>query len=244
MQRIRGNLTYSNVVATVALFLVLAGGTAVAAKQMLPKNSVGTKQIKNAAITGAKIKDGAITGSKISTSSLGTVPSATHADAATTATNASHATSADSAVTATNASHATSADSATNANSLGGIPAGGFMPSGRFAFGSSLTDSATQQTLFTLGGIEVRTVASAGTAFKVSVKNTSPDRWEFGDSASNSVFITPGNGGSITFEDTTSRAMQITGVDVEDIPKSITVQCGSDNGPDILFCFAQISPGT
>jgi hypothetical protein len=97
MRRIRGKLTYSNVVATLALFLVLAGGTAFAAKQMLPKNSVGTKQIKNNAITGAKIKDGAVSGSKIATGSLGTVPAATHATSADTATRATSAASADEA---------------------------------------------------------------------------------------------------------------------------------------------------
>jgi hypothetical protein len=110
MNRLRDKLTYGNVVATLALFLVLAGGSAFAAGK-LAKNSVGTKQIKNNAITGPKIKDGAVTGSKISLSTLGTVPSATHADSAT---NATHAASADSAT------HAASADSATNATKLDG----------------------------------------------------------------------------------------------------------------------------
>lgn len=43
------------VVACVALAVAL-GGTSVAAIQALPKNSVGTKQIKNGAVTGAKVK--------------------------------------------------------------------------------------------------------------------------------------------------------------------------------------------
>jgi Collagen triple helix repeat (20 copies) len=55
MKRLSGKLTYANVVATLALFLVLAGGTAFAAKQMLPNNSVGTKQIKKEAVTPAKL---------------------------------------------------------------------------------------------------------------------------------------------------------------------------------------------
>lgn len=103
MKRLQGKLSYANVVATLALFLVLAGGSAFAAKHVLAKNSVGTTQIKNNAITGAKIKNGAVTGAKISTSSLGTVPSATRAD------------SADTADTAKSALHATSADQASNA---------------------------------------------------------------------------------------------------------------------------------
>jgi hypothetical protein len=46
-------LTYANVVATLALFLAL-GGVSYAATQ-LPKNSVGSKQIKSGAITKGKI---------------------------------------------------------------------------------------------------------------------------------------------------------------------------------------------
>jgi hypothetical protein len=55
MHRIRGKLTYANVVATIALFIALAGGTAFAATQMLPKNSVGPKQLKKGAVTPQKL---------------------------------------------------------------------------------------------------------------------------------------------------------------------------------------------
>jgi hypothetical protein len=55
VHRVRSRLTYSNVVATTALFLVLAGGSAFAATQMLPRNSVGAKQIKKGAVTPAKL---------------------------------------------------------------------------------------------------------------------------------------------------------------------------------------------
>jgi len=58
----RPKLNYANVIATVALFVAL-GGAAVAAG--LPKNSVGTNQIKRGAVTAAKIKRGAITSGKI-----------------------------------------------------------------------------------------------------------------------------------------------------------------------------------
>ena len=102
MKRLRSKLTYANVISTLALFLVLAGGSAFAAGK-LGKNSVGTKQIKDNAITTAKIKDGAVTGSKIVASGLGTVPSATNAAHAATADTATRATSADSAASAGNA---------------------------------------------------------------------------------------------------------------------------------------------
>jgi hypothetical protein len=60
--RIRSKLTYSNVAASLALFVAL-GGVAVAAG--LPKNSVGTKQLKSNAVTTAKIKNGAVNSRKL-----------------------------------------------------------------------------------------------------------------------------------------------------------------------------------
>jgi hypothetical protein len=60
--RLRSKLTYSNVIASLALFVAL-GGVAVAAG--LPKNSVGPKQLKKNAVTAAKLKKGAVTSSKI-----------------------------------------------------------------------------------------------------------------------------------------------------------------------------------
>jgi hypothetical protein len=83
MRQIRKRLTYANVMSSIAVFLVL-GGAAFAASG-LPKNSVGTKQLKNNAVTSAKVKNNSLTGADIKLSSLGTVPSATNADNATNA---------------------------------------------------------------------------------------------------------------------------------------------------------------
>lgn len=60
--RPRPKLTYSNVIATIALFIAL-GGAAVAAG--LPKKSVGPKQLKRGAVTSAAIKRAAVTSGKI-----------------------------------------------------------------------------------------------------------------------------------------------------------------------------------
>ena len=70
VSRLRGKLTYANVVATIALFIALGGGAYAAFK--LPKNSVGAKQIKKNAVTGAKIKNGAVTATKLGPNSVGT----------------------------------------------------------------------------------------------------------------------------------------------------------------------------
>jgi hypothetical protein len=52
-------LTYANVTSTLCLVLLLGGGTAYAASKMLPKNSVGARQIKKGAVTPAKLSKAA-----------------------------------------------------------------------------------------------------------------------------------------------------------------------------------------
>ena len=65
MKSLRGKLTYANIMATIAVFIAL-GGASYAATH-LPKNSVGTRQLKKGAVTTAKIAKGtqaALAGSK------------------------------------------------------------------------------------------------------------------------------------------------------------------------------------
>jgi hypothetical protein len=88
------------VISIVAL-LVALGGTAYAGIT-IPKNSVGTKQLKDGAVTTKKIKNGTVTASKINTSGL-TVPRALQANSATTAGSATTATNATNATNAANA---------------------------------------------------------------------------------------------------------------------------------------------
>jgi hypothetical protein len=96
MRAIGNRLTYSNVMSTLAVFLLLGGGAAIAAKSVLPKKSVGTRQLKAKAVTTAKIRgnavtarkikknaiatakirNNAVTGAKVKEATLGTVPSA------------------------------------------------------------------------------------------------------------------------------------------------------------------------
>ncbi len=64
---VRQRLTYSNVIATMALFLAL-GGVAVAAG--LPRNSVGPKQLKRGAVTAAKLRKHAVTSAKLATGAV------------------------------------------------------------------------------------------------------------------------------------------------------------------------------
>ncbi len=68
LRMIRSRLTYSNVVASMALFIALGGASYAAVK--LPKSSVGGAQIKTNAVTGAKVKNGSLTGSDVKDKSL------------------------------------------------------------------------------------------------------------------------------------------------------------------------------
>lgn len=80
MNRIRKRLTYANVMSSLAVFLILGGATALAAKK------IGTRQLKAGAVTAAKlhknavktgkIRNDAVTGAKVNEATLGTVPSA------------------------------------------------------------------------------------------------------------------------------------------------------------------------
>jgi uncharacterized iron-regulated membrane protein len=83
---LRPRLTYANVTATLALFVALSGGAYAATA--LPANSVGSKQLKKSAVGTTDIQNNAITGAKIKLSSVAKVPAATTADMST---NASHA---------------------------------------------------------------------------------------------------------------------------------------------------------
>jgi Collagen triple helix repeat (20 copies) len=58
LSRLRARLTYANVVATIALFIALGGSSYAALK--LPKNSVGSEQIKPDSVTSAKVKGGSL----------------------------------------------------------------------------------------------------------------------------------------------------------------------------------------
>jgi hypothetical protein len=64
MRWARRRLTYANVMSTIAVFAVLAGGAAYAATK-LKNNSVSTKKIRDGAVVSSKIAEGAVVGSKI-----------------------------------------------------------------------------------------------------------------------------------------------------------------------------------
>ncbi len=68
MTAIRKQLSYANVMATLAVFIALGGGALAALR--IPANSVGTKQLKRGAVTGIKVKEASLTGADIKPDSL------------------------------------------------------------------------------------------------------------------------------------------------------------------------------
>jgi hypothetical protein len=66
VQRIRRRLSYANVMSSLAVFLVLGGATALAAKK------IGGKQLKPGSVTAAKLKRGAVTAAKLRKGSVKT----------------------------------------------------------------------------------------------------------------------------------------------------------------------------
>jgi hypothetical protein len=90
--QLRGQLTYANVVATLALFLALTGGVAWA----LERNSVKSKHIVDDQVQSADVRDdslagGGLTGDDIQEGTLAQVPQANSANSAGTAGSAFNA---------------------------------------------------------------------------------------------------------------------------------------------------------
>jgi hypothetical protein len=63
LNRITRRLSYSNVIASLALFVALGGASYAAVA--LPANSVGTKQLKKSAVSASKLKRNAVSSAKV-----------------------------------------------------------------------------------------------------------------------------------------------------------------------------------
>jgi hypothetical protein len=68
LNRITRRLGYSNVIASLALFVALGGASYAAVA--LPANSVGTEQLKKSAVSAAKLKRNAVSSAKVKDGSL------------------------------------------------------------------------------------------------------------------------------------------------------------------------------
>jgi hypothetical protein len=151
--RLRRQLSYANVMATIAVFLTF-GGVGYAAATIngnkIVQQTIGAGKLKKGTLTNAQVKANALTGSVIDESTL-SVPSAQTAATATTAGSASTAASANTANSATTAKSATSAETAGSASTA---------KSAATADHALTADSATTATTATSAG----SAATAGDA--------------------------------------------------------------------------------
>lgn len=152
----RDRLTYSNVVATLALFIAL-GGTGYAAA------TITSGDIKNRTIRGGDVKKNALGGNEINERKLRTVPRATRAQ---TAAGADISKNAETANQANNSLNADVANVARDANSLAGQGVGAFERSSRIQFASAPIEPGgpgDERTLFSWPemGVELKTSSVA-----------------------------------------------------------------------------------
>jgi hypothetical protein len=219
MRRWTDRLTYANVMATIAMFIALGGGAYAALK--LPKNSVGTKQLKKDAVTGAKVKNGTLTNQDIDVASLGRVPSA---------------------ATATSALSADRATSAGNADTVGGQPPDAFAAASRFVSGSASTVPASPQTIVTISGAFRVTTNGLGTdAFFPRYENLSSQTWRF--IQPNSGYVTAGPFETTSQEVTGVRTGLILAQNVTDSTKFVLLLCGYAGIERMVHCQAMLPPG-
>jgi hypothetical protein len=141
VKQIRKRVTYANVMSSIAVFLVLGGASAYAAKKIgsneikgnsittgkIKKEAVSASKIKKNSVTTAKIADGAVTGAKLNLGTVGTVP---------------------------NAAHAINADNANNANTVGGQTVA--------KFSAQVPDSGAGQTVLNVQGLRLTATCEAG----------------------------------------------------------------------------------
>jgi hypothetical protein len=128
----RDRLTYSNVVATLALFIAL-GGTGYAAA------TITSGDIKNRTIKGGDVKKNALGGTEINERKLKEVPTARRAQ---TAAGADISKNAETANQATNSLNADVANVARDANTLAGQGAASFEASSTVQFGKAPANPA------------------------------------------------------------------------------------------------------
>jgi hypothetical protein len=181
----RPRLSYANVVASLALFISLGGGAY--ALTRVPPGSVGTKQLRNHAVTAKKVARNSLTGVQIKETTLGQVRRATRSDFASSAgfaNEAAHAATASQAVmadTATTATKATTASTATKAASA--------TSAGTAASATTAGTAATATNAVKLGGLVASSYLTSDRVLSASVDPVT--------GAGKAMFTDPGTGAEV-----------------------------------------------
>jgi hypothetical protein len=214
----RTAFTYSNIVATLCLFIVLGGG-AYAAKSDL----ISGRQLKSRSISGAKLKPDTLTGRQIRESTLRRVPDA----AKLGGRPASAYLAADAA--------------AVDAAKLGGRPAGDYLAASRVVQGSGATSAVPAETVLTYVPLEVRveTDGDADEAGSIRVRNLSSSvTLDVSLPTSDSVFyLAPGEAPVFVLPSGTQVTQLVMRQARGGNPRvGLSLTCGFDFRPGIVNC--------
>jgi hypothetical protein len=200
--QIRKRLTYSNVTATIALFVALGGASAFAATHMLPRNSVGSRQLRRNSVTGAKIKNGAVTAAKIAPGAIGS----TQIDASKLGT-------------------VPSAANATNAAALGGTPSSGFLKSSQITGGAGDPFTTSQEAILTIPGlVEITTIGNKSATLALHMVNLAPEFLSYVAATESGRFTSERN---VTLSG--SKPALLTIIDGSDSSHIASLQCAIEN---------------
>jgi hypothetical protein len=236
--RVRSALTYSNVISTLCLFVVLGGGAYAASSGLID----GAK-LKPRSVTGSKIKKDSLTGREIKESKLGRVPDSSRLGGkrassylTTSGTAANAAKLGGQAPSAYLAAGATAADAA----KLGGKDPSAYVGTDRLVTGSGVTSAVPAQTVLTYPplGLTVTTDGDADSNSDVTIVNNGPVSVEVSRSTSNTVTVI-GHPASTTFTlPGTARVEDfvIRPGSAGDSTKALSLTCGFDFAPDIMNC--------
>jgi hypothetical protein len=161
MKRLRSKLTYSNVMVTVLAFVVLGGGTAFAATQMLPKNSVGSRQLKKGAVTPAKLSKAAKT--TLTGPAGATGPKGATGPAGPTGPKGTPDTSDFFTKTESDGRFLAKGATAADSEKLGGLPPGDYVQgTGRMVSGRVVVPVGSSTSLLELGFAHIEAVCKPG----------------------------------------------------------------------------------
>jgi hypothetical protein len=148
LTRLRPRLTFANVVSVLALFVAL-GGSAYAALS-LPRNSVGSKQIRRNAVTSSKVKNHSLRARDVRGGQFATPGQL--------------------------AGYLPRGGTATNANKVGNLAPSAFERATRIQYGRGVGSSSTSTVIFSWPeiGLEVMTDGDVDQNAEIRLHNTGP----------------------------------------------------------------------
>ena len=142
---------------------------------------------------------------------------------------------------AASADSAARATSAGNTDTLGGIPANGFVRSSRLIDGFASTSVKSPQVVLTIpGDFRILTTGDGGDVLFPEYENLSSHTWRFIRPETSFVAVLPGNKGGQEIPATAT--ILVFAQDTVESSKYVFLQCGLNKVEEVLACQASLSP--